>query len=429
MPAATDTKLPLDYPDVLGTITGGARLNVDFAQCALAVYPPSTAVGQPFEGLLLLQNIIDKPIQVDVALQLPRKDSSGNRITMITPKDQVQVTLQGGETGLLHIPIVPHLPTQPSQDNILNVQVQVRGPAKGYRLVRHIHGGRAATALNMSPFRLNILREVGFVALSTAPGTLSARFAIIPGAVEKVPAGDIRYEVLWTAKELPSEQMRYTAMAAQAERFAATISRALVMEPLYRVTEQRFAQAGLPLHPGEALYISKTLTYAMEDGLDLEPGFKLTEGRWFHRLVSVVNDQYIIEDPDHLVTFLYTAVLFDAVRLGLHMVEQAAKQNFGDANEHVVYADEVVAALERQTPIDLAHAYLPLVLSGVILNARIKGTKENLWRSLAMEREAWHGRQRLADSSFEVISQMLDGLLYEAELFLTRTRVPRPDGV
>src|SRR5579859_7009356 len=132
MAPTTDAKLPLDYPDVLGTITGGARLNVDLVQCALAAYPPSTAVGQPFEGLVLLQNTIDKPVQVDVTLQLPRKDANGNRITMITPKDQVQVTLQGGETGLLHIPIVPHLPTQPSQDNVLSVQVQTRAPTKGY---------------------------------------------------------------------------------------------------------------------------------------------------------------------------------------------------------------------------------------------------------------------------------------------------------
>src|SRR5258708_9576965 len=100
MAQTSDTNLPPDYPDVLGTITGGARLNVDFVQCALAAYPPSTAVGQPFEGLLLLQNMIDKPVQVDVTLQLPRKDVNGNRISMITAKDQAQVTLQGGETGL-----------------------------------------------------------------------------------------------------------------------------------------------------------------------------------------------------------------------------------------------------------------------------------------------------------------------------------------
>src|SRR5258707_4380031 len=182
--------------------------------------------------------MIDKPVQVDVTLQLPRKDVNGNRISMITAKDQAQVTLQGGETGLLHIPIVPHLPTQPSQDNVLSVQVEAHGPTKGYSVVRHVHGGRAATALNMSPFRLNILREVGFVALSTAPGSLSARFAIIPGVVEKIPTGDIRYETLWTAKELPSEQVRYAGMAAQAERLAATISRAKAMDPLYIVTEQ-----------------------------------------------------------------------------------------------------------------------------------------------------------------------------------------------
>src|ERR1044071_1767619 len=175
MPGTTDTNAVLDYPDVLGTITGGSRLNVELIQCAFAVYPPSTALGQPFEALVLLQNICDRPLQVNVAVQLPRKDSNGNRMSVITSKDEVLITLQGGETGLLHIPIVPHLPTQPSQNNQLGVRFQVRGIPKTYRIVRHIHGGRPASALNMSPFRLNILREVGFTAQSPEPATLGRK--------------------------------------------------------------------------------------------------------------------------------------------------------------------------------------------------------------------------------------------------------------
>src|ERR1041385_2840205 len=172
MPGNVDTNTVLDFPDVLGTITGGSHLNVDLVQCAFGVYPTSTALGQPFEALVLLQNTCDRPLQVIVSLRLPRKDANGNRMSMITAKDEIPVTLQGGETGLLHIPVVPHLPTQPSENNKLGVSFQIRGIPKTYRIVRHAHGGRPASALNMSPFRLNILREVGFSAQSPEPATL-----------------------------------------------------------------------------------------------------------------------------------------------------------------------------------------------------------------------------------------------------------------
>src|SRR5260221_2743580 len=117
MPGNSNSNAQPEYPDVLGTITGGMRHNIDIVQCAFAVYPPSTAVGQPLEALVLLQNTCDKPIQIMVSIQLPRKDSQGKRMSLITPKDEIQVGMQAGETGLLHVPVVPHLPTQTSHDN------------------------------------------------------------------------------------------------------------------------------------------------------------------------------------------------------------------------------------------------------------------------------------------------------------------------
>jgi hypothetical protein len=425
MPGNPGNTAQPEYPDVLGTITGGVRHNIDIVQCAFAVYPPSTAVGQPVEALVLLQNTCDKPIQVTVSIQLPRKDSQGNRMSLITPKDEIQVGMQAGETGLLHVPVVPHLPTQTSENNKMTVQVQSRIP-KNYKLVRQPHGGRAATALNMSPFRLNILREVGFTAIPGAPGTLTSEFSIIPGHVDTIPPLDVRYETLWSAKEYPNEQAKYTQLAAAAERFAATLSRTQVYQPLISITEQRFARVGLPLHPGESLFVAKLLTYIMEDGLDLEEGFELKQGRWFNRLASIVSDQYMIEDDNRLVNFLYTAVVHDSVRVGLNMVERTAKKKFGTQDEHFTYADEVVSALEGNYPIDLSHVYLPLILAGIMLHQRVKAPKENLWGGIGKLREAWAGRQRLADSHFEPVAEMLEDFLHEAENQLYRARIPKP---
>jgi hypothetical protein len=427
MPPSTshESAAPLDYPDVLGTITGGPRLTIDVVQCAFAVYPRGTAVGQPFEALVLLQNICDKPIQVQVSLMLPRKDTSGNRLTLITPKDEIVINMQPGETGMLHMPVVPHLPTQPSQNNKMLVRVRVKAPGR-YKYVRQPLGGRAASALNMSPFRLNILREVSFIATAADPDVLSAPFDIIPGLMENIPVSAPRYESIWTTKELPNEEATYKNNFALAEKFAAAISRSVVMEPLIEITEKRFVQIGMPLHPAEALFMSKALTYTMEDGIDLEPGFKLETSRWFQRLVSIMQDQYILQDSQQLVSFLYTAVLHDAVRLCLPIIERAGKQKFGTSEEHAEYADEVVMALEGRQPVDLGHIYLPLVLNGILLNQGVKLPKESLWTNIEQMREAWRGRVRLAGSAFDPVAKMLDNFLYEAEQTLIRSRVPRP---
>ncbi len=414
-----------DYPDVLGTITGGPRLNVDAAQCAFAVYPRSTAIGQPFEALVLLQNACDKPIQVNVTLQLPRKDSAGNRVSLITPKDAILVNLQPAETGILHIPIVPHLPTQPGTDNLLGVKFEVRAP-KDAKPVRSLQGGRAAAALNMSPVRLNILREVGFNAVMREPGFLIAKFNIIPGQVEAAPTPAPRYESLWTTTELGKEQAKYKAQAEQAQKIANTLTRTRVLRPLIETTQKRFAQTNLPLYPGECLFIAKLMTYVMEEGLELEAGFSLAEARWFNRLTAIVGDQALLNDDDQLVETLYPGVIHDAVRLGLNMVERSARQTFGTPQEHVAYADQVLSALEGGIPVDLEHVYLPLVLAGLMLNAQVKSSRENLWESLAQIREAWQARTAQITGESAVVAELFNRFITEAEQFLIKSRIPRP---
>ena len=127
--------------------------------------------------------------------------------------------------------------------------------------------------LSMSAVRLDILRGVGFTAMTRQPGFLVAAFDVLPGQTDMflqlIPTAP---ETLWSVKELAQEQAKYTALAEQAARIARTLTRKTVLAPLIAITERRFGQAGMPLHPGKSLHIGKTLTYVMEDGLDLEEG-------------------------------------------------------------------------------------------------------------------------------------------------------------
>jgi hypothetical protein len=423
---ANPTLSNLSYPDVLGMITGGERIGVDVVQCAFGLHPRSTAVGQPFEALALLQNTCDKTVQVSLALRLPRKDSAGKALTLLTPKDRVQVNLQPGETGLMFLPIVVQAPGAPSQDNLIGLRVEVKAP-RNYKLVRPPFGGRAASVLNMSPFRLSILRDVGFRSVSQEPGLLLDMFNIIPGTISTLPATPAaRYEVLWSAKELSVEQAKYAELSVQASKFAATITRVQVLQPLIRATEQKFGQAGMPLHPAEAAFIAKVLTYVMEDGLDLEQGFSLPESRWFNQLAGVMNDQALIGDFERLVPYLYSALIHDGVMLGLAMVEHESRENVGSPNERLSYADSVVSSLNSKSGIDLSHVYLPLVLAGLLLNHQIKSTRENPWTNIAMLREAWQGRLKLLGSEDEWMMGMFSNFTHIAEQNLHKMGLAKP---
>src|SRR5258707_1646442 len=91
MPGNSNSNAQPEYPDVLGTITGGMGHNIDIVQCAFAGYPPSTAVGQPLEALVLFQNTCDKPIQITASIQLSRKNSQGNPICLVKPQNEIQL--------------------------------------------------------------------------------------------------------------------------------------------------------------------------------------------------------------------------------------------------------------------------------------------------------------------------------------------------
>ena len=62
----------VNYPDVLGFLSGGQRANFGSAQIALAVRPRIARAGRPFEVLVFVQNASDGAIDVTMTLALTR---------------------------------------------------------------------------------------------------------------------------------------------------------------------------------------------------------------------------------------------------------------------------------------------------------------------------------------------------------------------
>lgn len=189
------------YPDVLGAITGGTRRELPTLQCALGVFPAGIAVGQPFEVVVILQSMIARPQDIALALRLPRRDPQGNPLSFTVPHPELKLQMSSGEVGIVHLPVIPRPPTPPARGYPLILRVLVAEGSPTWR-VRLPGAGAPPDALTISPFRLEVLREIAFSSEGER-NQLHGRFDVIPGYVRSTPAYPApKYQVLWKASDV-----------------------------------------------------------------------------------------------------------------------------------------------------------------------------------------------------------------------------------
>jgi hypothetical protein len=400
-----------DCPDVLGAVTRSRAIINGNLQCAVGVYPAQSALGLPFQALVLLQNATDRPLDIIVRLLLPSKDKAGNQLSFFTPRQQHELTLAAVEVGVLYLPIVAQPPTPINQNYPLIIELHSRAPFDA-TIERPPKGGRPTNILSVSPFKLNVLREVNFSATERQPGQLVTQFSLIPG---HIPSGleeaQPKYEALWTIQELREEIQAAENLRPEARKFAQSLTRNALADPLHHLVQEKFASVQLPLHPGEVQMIAKLMNYTLRDGLDQEPGFRMESSRWFRRLCRLLaSDAKLVNNLPVLLDYLFSAALRDAVLLGLHLCTSHLHIDLGGDEERQNYGAAVEQAINGQKEMSLSYLYLPLVMGGIILNEQVRLPNEDLRNNLVQVNEALSGRVSLAGTNevFTVSRQLLD---------------------
>ena len=419
------------YPDVLGAITGGTRININELQVALGVFPQRTYLNQPLEVVLILQNTVDQPMQVKVGIQLPTEDKKGNPVVIDTPRKIMTLTLRAGEVGVLHTPIVPRPPTHPSNKIPIRMAVRYRTATPG-KLVRPPGGGVPPTILGISSFKLQALRDVIFSAHTWGQSTdiITTYFDIAPKLLPATPL-DVkpRYESLWTHEAMAEEREVVLSKVEDAYRVANSLTRYSVYEALLKAVNERFAARDLVLHPGEAMAIAKMMTYTLDEGLTLEPDFELEESRWFQTLCQLLAHDEALEDLNKgelAVEHLFEAALYDAVLLGFGVIMPKVEEDLGTHGEQRNYANRVLAWYAGQGQPDLSYAYLPLVMGGLVINQMATLKSDNPWIMLYELNEAVRGRARLFTGESSALLKITRELLATGEDDLRRSRIDRP---
>jgi hypothetical protein len=294
-------------------------------------------------------------------------------------------------------------------------------------------GGAPPSVLTISSFKLQALQEVDFNAhpWNESAEVMTSYFDIAPKRNPIVNRDlEPRFESIWTMEEWGEEVEMMQTQVEEARRVASGLTRNVSYWALLESVEERFAERGLPLHPGEVKAIAKMMTYTVDEGMELEAGFKQEESRWFQTLCQVMaaNPDIANGDRGELINkYLFDAALYDAVILGFATIDPKVKEELGDEAERINYANRVLQWMAGQLDADLSYVYLPLVMGGIVVNLLVNNRGDNPWIMVDELNEATRGRKRLVSGEMATVFKMVDALLAQAEDNLRRARVIRPE--
>jgi hypothetical protein len=428
------TEILLDqmYPDALGSISRGLRTDMDGLQAALGIFPRQAFLNQPVELVLLLQNMVDQPTQVKVKVRLPSQDRKGNPLVLDSPRQQISADLEGGEVGVLRIPLIAVPPTQSTTDIPIQVTLSHKS-RRGARFVRARTGGVPPSSYAVSAFKLQALRDVTFSAQPPdgEPNTLTTSFDIAPKRLDPTQYTLLaRYETLWTVAEMSGERDIVLQKIEAARAVAASMTTTNLYWSIYYATEEKWARRGVTLGEGELKALTKIMTYTLSDATVNERSFSLSSSRWFQTLcyAMVADPNLTMLEPGVIAAqHLYDTAVFDAVMLGFRILQSRVSVKLGDEDERRAYAEKLVDWFSGFGPADVSYLYLPLVLAGVAVNVLVSSTTESPWNMVLQLREDAKSRAAAAGKGAREIFEMLDNLLDSAEFELTRMNYSRPE--
>jgi hypothetical protein len=420
------------HPDVLGAITRGPRINMDVLECVMGIYPRMAYINQPIEVVVVLQSMIDQDINLKAAIRMPTTDRKGNVVIIETAKPQVSVSLTPGEVGVLRMPIIARPPTQPGKDFPVRVAIRFRNSPGN--IVRPPGGGAPPSVLSVSPFKLQVLQEIEFVAhkWNDSHEIVTVNFDLAPKSMPGNPElPQARYETLWTQEGMKEEIRLARSHYEEAVQMAKPAATGALYLSFMDAVEERFARRGIPLHPGETMAIAKMMSYTVEDAPQREPDVVLEDTRWFRSLCQVLahNPALLeLERNEILGQHVFEGVLYEAVLLAFNVVASRVKEDLGNPAERLNYANRFMKWFSGAGDPDLTYVYLPLVLGGVVIGRIVRsGYRENAWDLYDQLIEAYNGRSRLISGEAVVIFDMLAELLENYARILRSQRIERPD--
>lgn len=414
---------PINYPDILGAITQGARANFGVAQAALTVRPAQPRAGRPFDVLLVVQNASDTDIEITAALMLPDVDARRQKGRFAARSPRVTAHVKPAEVGYVVLPVLVAPDAAPARSYHLGVEVDAKPLGKPQRL-RSDHGGGLVEQQFVPPALRERITQLAGLSYSTqrrGAHTLDVMFDLAPGKPgETVKESQPGWVSVCKVSDYRDDRLllhRYGALLQV--KTLPHLKRAELYEPLKQTVGLRFADAGYALHPAESGLIAKLLTLVLEyasprhtghghvaagrynvDALFARDPFTLDSEpyipHWMRAVISMVErDARAAEHPLAVFTkYSFDDVLRDGIDYAFDLVERDSGEDVGSDEERANYRERVLERLRTKAGIDFSVAYLPLIMGGMIVSDQVMLPKESPSELL---KEVSHALERRAD--------------------------------
>jgi hypothetical protein len=394
-----------EYPDVLGDLVEARqRFEINGVHYQLALEPATIAPGETTALHVWLQSCWDVPVEVGVTLQLPAHPTPALSVI----QKRTDVPLQAAEVGELFIPIACGAEGLPGR-YALRALIEAKFEARGlYIRSQKTQGQWADTALSFTRGTgLAPVMGLGFVAHTQPEQELALQ---VEGPAQPLPDPDLTptFVSQWTVADLPIQGKARQYVNDRRLYLLPQLTRQALFVALLDESQSRFADAGLALHIGEALFVAKILTYTAEHFLQrvdwqdaiLVPAYILA---YRHDLP--------LSDPVFLVTRAdYGRLARLAISLSFGLLRQRLAREVWTIEEQVAVAGLVADRVERGGALPAEFLYLPLLLGGLLVAGQVQMPGEKLEQSLGLLAQA---RQKRAAELAEnpELNAIIDRLL------------------
>lgn len=386
-------KKDLNFPDILGTITSGQRVNIGVVQVALAIRPRVLRAGRPFETILLVQNASDTPIDFVARVRLPQKDAKGKKGRFVTKVDKLVVGLEPAQVGYIILPVSTLPDTAISADYSITMDVQMK-PANNNkpRRVRAVEGGGEVTVAHLAdgiPEKIDELAHLNWTAkkVSGLRSTgLEIQFGLMSGTVGKIADLKPGWESLWTMADLVDDALMLQKFRKPLlEQVLPNLTVDKVYSWAFQSTLANFEKSGFPLSKWEAIMVAKLITLILlfaspsklmeliAGNYNLKPllaedadlsNVKLPQ--WTSQFLNLLNrEPRAIQQPVKAIFhFCYEDLLHDAITNAFERIELAINESLGSTEERATYREQILTEYQEGT-LNFSTLYLPLVLGGI----------------------------------------------------------------
>ena len=404
----------VEYPDVMNDIIE-ARLRYESRVVQyLAEFPSkSTPAGDVAQLTLVLQSVMEVPVDVGVHLALPRPRRRLKRLPQplfqIFQPD-IRLTLEEGEAGQLVIPV--HVqPQVPPGEYAFTIRVLSWAAREAIRRRPERRESQIGDLKIRHPQGLGISQIVSW-GYKTKKKREQVVSLIVSGAREPPESVDIKphFSSLWTPQDWESVAAARSELNNRRVHVLSELTAEAVYLPFLRETQASFANSGVRFHVAEAVFLAKILTYTVT--------YLMRNAEWQDCLLIPIyayaqaNEQ-ATDDAVWLVTRLgYMHVLGLAIALSFSLVEEALQREVWDWAVQRALRRFIVECLDTGAALPAEFLYLPLILGGIAVANEVVLGDGDVQASLHLLAKAKAGKANLfADAELKELNDAFDQLI------------------